>query len=149
MNKWTIIFLSATTASIIGCGWGWNGKNTVKNKAPFFNNGTPSAISMEENTTRHNIFAICTDPESWVIKYNIDYMSTYFTKNILKDTMLYGKKFTLHDTRHLFVTVMYIQGYESWTLDRCISHTNTGVKGIYIQNSEERRFEILKNIGIS
>ncbi len=85
MNKWTIIFLSATTASIIGCGWGWNVENTVKNKAPFFNNGTPSAISMEENTTRHNIFAICTDPESWVIKYNIDSNNTDLAASISDD----------------------------------------------------------------
>ena len=69
----SFVVLWASTAMILAtwCGWGGGWKWVKDNKPPVFDSTTSSAVPILEDTNK-SVNAICIDPESWVITYNVD-----------------------------------------------------------------------------
>jgi integrase len=56
-----------------------------------------------------------------------------------------GKKFTLHDTRRLFIQILVgYYGLNSDLVDYCLSHSegSRGIKGVYLDYTDDQVFEV-------
>ena len=59
--------------------------------------------------------------------------------------LVHNENITLHDTRHLFMSVMAVETQNPILVDKCISHAhNSSMMDTYLSFSYEKRKEVFK-----
>ena len=91
---------------------------------------------LQKDQSNENIFSLKEDRPTRVFTRLIEKSSIKFTK---------GEKITLHDTRHLFISIMAAKDFNIQLLDQCISHSqgNT-ILDTYLSISYVKKKEVFE-----
>ena len=72
---------------------------------------------------------------------------TYIFNKLVKEVKIEltkGHKLTLHDTRHLFQSIMIPEINNPPLVDRCLSHTSNSIMNVYLSFTYEKRKEVFE-----
>ena len=63
----------------------------------------------------------------------------------LEQYLYNGKKFTMHDTRRLFIQIL-VGDYHlnSDLVDTCLSHKQSSIRGIYLEYTDEQIYDVYR-----